>query len=269
MKVFISWSGDTSRQFAAALSDWLPKVIQAVKPFYSRTDIDKGARWLNEISKELEQSSAGILCVTKENLEAAWIMFEAGALAKSLDKSRVMPLLFDIDASDLQGPLVQFQAVRFDESDVYKMLQSINKAQGDAALSDSVLKDAFDKGWSDLDSQVQLIQETSVSNAARPQRTERELIVEILKTVRFLAYKKPLLEDDFLWQSPSELGLNENIGKKLDSKYLFIGALVQDNESGLLEAGFTRKQLTEIKDRLATKGLSLGLKLDGWPICGQ
>ena len=91
MKVFISWSGAISHQVALVLREWLPSVIQAVEPYVSSEDIDKGARWTTDISKELEASQYGILCVTPENIEAPWLNFEAGALSKTIDKSRVCP----------------------------------------------------------------------------------------------------------------------------------------------------------------------------------
>ncbi len=109
MKIFITWSGDTSCLIAEVLNKWLPGVLQAVKTYYSPNDILKGTRWNAEISKELESSQVGIICLTKDNLEAPWIMFEAGALSKSLENSKVCPILFGVDASEVKGPLVQFE----------------------------------------------------------------------------------------------------------------------------------------------------------------
>ena len=102
MKVFLSWSGHKSHQVALAFRDWLPSVIQSVTPYVSSEDIDKCARWSTDIAKELENSSFGILCVTKDNIEAPWLLFEAGALSKMMGKSAVCPFLFDIKMSEIR-----------------------------------------------------------------------------------------------------------------------------------------------------------------------
>jgi hypothetical protein len=91
MRVFISWSGDRSKRVGDLLRKWIPGVLQAVKPYFSPDDVAKGSRWSGEIAKELEASRVGLLVLTPENVEAPWLMFEAGALAKNLDRSKVCP----------------------------------------------------------------------------------------------------------------------------------------------------------------------------------
>lgn len=118
MKVFLSWSGDLSHKTALIFRDWLPSVIQSILPYVSSEDIDKGARWSTDIAKELEDSTYGILCVTKENVHAPWLTFEAGALSKTMDKAAVSPFLFDIKRSEVSGPILQFQSTIFEKEDI-------------------------------------------------------------------------------------------------------------------------------------------------------
>ena len=86
MKVFISWSGEMSNQIGEIIRSWLPSMLQSVKPYFTPSDIEKGARWNTEIAQELEDSKIGILCITRENLNSAWLLFEAGALSNKLNK---------------------------------------------------------------------------------------------------------------------------------------------------------------------------------------
>jgi len=125
MKVFISWSGKRSRKTAEALKEWLQQVIQAVEPWFSG-DIEKGKRWSEEISAELEESKLGIICLDKENTDEPWILFEAGAIAKTKD-ARVCTFLLDLLPSDVKQPLGQFQHTQFDKEDVRKLMNDINQ----------------------------------------------------------------------------------------------------------------------------------------------
>src|SRR5688572_18638179 len=110
MKVFISWSGERSKAVAVALREWLPDVIQSVHPWLSSEDIDAGLRWNDEVTRELSQTRFGIICLTAENQTAPWILFEAGALAKTIEKTHVVPYLIGLEPTDVQrGPLAQFQ----------------------------------------------------------------------------------------------------------------------------------------------------------------
>ena len=109
MKVFIGWGGDRSKAAAIALRNWLPRVLQDVKPWMSEIDIGAGARWGPEVDRELSDTKFGILCVTADNAETPWLLFEAGAVAKTVDKqTRVVPYLIDFNQAELpDGPAYQ------------------------------------------------------------------------------------------------------------------------------------------------------------------
>lgn len=170
MKVFISWSGPISHKVAVLLRDWLPSVIQSIEPYVSSEDIDKGARWSTDIAGELHASTYGLICITKDNIKAPWINFEAGALGKSIDKSRVSPFLFGIKRSEVEGPILQFQSTVFEKEDVLKLLKSINTACAADGLEDARLERSFDVWWPQLESQLEAIIQTQAPEAASEEK---------------------------------------------------------------------------------------------------
>lgn len=206
MKVFLSWSGQTSHSIAKILRDWLPAVIQSIEPYVSSEDIDKGARWSSDIAGELDASAYGIICLTKENLGAPWINFEAGALGKSVEKSRVSPVLFNLLKSDLKGPLVQFQATVFERDDMQRLLHSLNNAAADLdeSLEPARLEKAFDRWWPDLDGQLKGI--ACDSSAAAPAQSPNDGISSILEELLDLTRANhKILRDPGTHLWPSEM----------------------------------------------------------------
>ena len=192
MEVFISWSGARSRHIAESFKSWLCLVIQSVEPWIS-PDIDKGARWNDALTERLEKSSFGIICLTKDNLNAPYILFEAGALSKKRS-DRVGTFLYDIENSDIIQPLAQFQYTKNEKTDIFKLLESINKAvqeSGDKALSDTILKKSFDQSWSQLEGDLNQTPGLA-STKPFPSRTTTDLLQEILEIVRV---QHPVLED--------------------------------------------------------------------------
>lgn len=187
MKLFISWSGELSKEIAEIFRQWVPGVIQAAKPYYSPDDITKGTRWSSEIAKELDSSKIGIICLTKENLESPWIMFEAGALSKNLEKSKVCPLLFGIDPSDIKGPLVQFQASKFSKKEVKKVIKMMNEELETNSLSSDVLDNVFDMWWPKLEEQINKALEKARTESDSDLRSERDLLEEVLSLTRGLS----------------------------------------------------------------------------------
>jgi hypothetical protein len=158
MKVFLSFSGDVSRKVALALRDWLPKVIQVVRPFISE-EIGKGERWSDEIANELSRTAFGIICVTRYNFKMPWLNFDAGAISKALqNRSYVSPFLFGIDSSSISGPLQQFQSTVYQKEDVFRLLRSINnRLDSDVQLSHELLEQEFEHWWPELSAKLDSI----------------------------------------------------------------------------------------------------------------
>lgn len=183
--VFISWSGALSHNVASALYEWLPQVIQAIEPFLSSEDIEKGVPWFTEIGSKLEQIGFGILCVTPDNINAPWILFEAGALSKSVGQARVTPLLFRVPISDLQGPLAQFNTTSTAEADIKRLVKTINLHLGEHGIKEKQLDKAFELCWPLLKTQLDDLatgSEGFVSGA--PARSLPDILEELLKLTR-------------------------------------------------------------------------------------
>lgn len=197
MKVFISWSGERSKAVAEALDDWLPKVIQAVRPFVSTNSIDKGTRWRDVLSNELEESRFSIICLTPENLTASWILFEAGALSKG-QQDKVCTYLFALEYADIGDPLSQFQATKADKNQTKELVRTINKVCGDSSLSETDFDETFEVWWPKLEQKLTQIPEPQI--AKDPTRSERELLEDILTSVRTMQQERDLRkqESDYL-----------------------------------------------------------------------
>src|ERR1700731_1178627 len=128
--VFISWSGERSRWVAKALHGWLPILIQAARPWMSAENIDPGSRGLAEVSSKLDGIKVGIVCLTPENLSAPWILYESGALSKTIDaKTKLCTyLLGGLTPSNVKNPLGMFQATYPDLEGTLRMVRTINEA---------------------------------------------------------------------------------------------------------------------------------------------
>jgi hypothetical protein len=191
MKVFISWSGSISRQIARSFYDWLPDVLQNVEPFMSSEDIEKGTRWLGTMLTQLESCHFGLVCLTPENITAPWIHFEAGSLSKMIDRSRLVPILFQLAPSDVQGPLTQFQMVNFGQEGMLQLLQSINNTNDERKLQESRLENIFEKFWPELEKRIGEIEftpnERSQSGSGESKEAIRPILEEILVLSRQLA----------------------------------------------------------------------------------
>lgn len=190
MRVFISWSKPLSQCVAGKLQKWLQKVFPHVDIFMSSEDIKTGARWSAEISKELESTRFGILVLTRENVTAPWIHFEAGALSKVMSESRVCPILVDINTSDIPGPLSQFMAARIDRDGILHLLKSINQTLEPGFQNrEEWVDDVIDVWWPHLQTQIEECRKHhGGGSAAHTEQTPSERMLEqVLQYVRMIS----------------------------------------------------------------------------------
>lgn len=210
MQIFISWSGEKSKQIGEAFRHWLPEVIQSVRPYFTPDDVAKGQRWAADIAESLHSSQFGLFCLTAENLTAPWLLFEAGAVSKDSRNGKVCPLLFGVDTAQLAGPLLQFQATPYSRDEVFKFMKAVNADTKDP-LDEIQLTRAFNRCWDELDEKIQAILVTEVEEQTPPLRSMQDMVEETLSIVRSISQQPASsIEDDsvnhwlVIWQMTLE-----------------------------------------------------------------
>lgn len=194
MDVFISWSGPQSKQVAEALHHYLPLMINAIQPWLSSSDIDAGARWSSDIAGKLEASKVGIICLTPTNLDSIWVHFEAGALAKTLQNTFVCPYLVGLDPADVKGPLTQFQMKRSNEEETKRLLETLNSALGEKAISADQFDESFSVWYPKLKERLEAIPK---DGPVPKKRSTEDMLEELLELVRRQAQtqrERPLID---------------------------------------------------------------------------
>ncbi|MEB0056471.1 TIR domain-containing protein [Variovorax sp. LG9.2] len=185
MNVFISWSGARSKAVAEVLQDWVGLVIQAARPWLS-DEIDRGASWMTAINNKLQDSTIGIFCLTPENKDSPWILFEAGAVAKGRDTARICTLLIEMQHGEVDMPLAQFNHTLPTRSDMLKLVKTLNSAvESEQQLSVQQLEKSFAAHWEAFhDDYVRALADNPPNTPPPPKPDQAEVLQDILATVR-------------------------------------------------------------------------------------
>jgi hypothetical protein len=196
MKVFLSWSGQRSKEVANLLSDWLCCVIQASRPWISTRDLDRGSLWFGEINDQLKDTTVGIICLTQENKTRPWILFEAGALAKGLSTSRVCTLLVDLEPKDIEDPLAQFNHTFPTRESVLGLVKTLNSTLASNGLDNRILEQVFDTYWPQFEKRfADILSSTEAQPPSKP-RPKEDVLGEILENTRLLNSRIRRLEHE-------------------------------------------------------------------------
>jgi len=245
MQVFISWSGDRSRAVAELLDEWIQCVLQAVRPWMSSKDIDRGSLWFSEISDQLKDTKIGVVCLTKDNLNKPWILFEAGALAKDLSSSRVCTFLIDLETTDVSNPLAQFNHTLPDRDGLYELVRTLNSSLGENSLREKVLEQVFDTYWPQFEAGfLKALEDYPVGEHVAP-RSDENVLTEVLRTVRTLDRRVRSIERP-------ELSDERNIAM-LHSREYIRPSMLRKEILSLIEGGVPPEAVEEILDGKASR----------------
>ncbi len=119
--------------------------------------------------------------MTQENLAAPWLLFESGALAKSLEGSKVVPLLFGVELRDISGPLAQFQAKKLDRNGPSEVASSINKSLPTPGCGRPP-RPLLDAMWPTIQHKIEAVPKHE--GDAKRARSQADILEELVTSVR-------------------------------------------------------------------------------------
>lgn len=255
----MSWSGARSRAAAELLSNWTKCVIQATQPWISTRGIDRGALWFSTINDELKDTTVGIVCLTHENKNKPWILFEAGALAKGLANSRVCTFLVDLEPKDLQDPLAQFNHTLPTRDGVWSLVVTLNNSIA-TPLEQGILEQVFDTNWPQFLNKFEALLLQHPQEGIVEVRSNDSMLEEILASTRSLSQRLRAIENGKAigptWgQIRGEGALSNSVeqlsfmhGLKLFQTYLTEGLSIDMAIEKLVAQGIDSKSLNAILD---------------------
>ncbi len=125
----------------------------------------------------------------------------------------------------------------------------------------------LDKLILDIESNGTIDPEQAIRRAATILQHQLAVFVDLDKEGEVVVEQKPDEVDPILLRPVDDLELTVRSANCLKAESIFyIGDLIQRTEHDLLKTpNLGKKSLTEIKDVLASRGLSLGMRLEKWP----
>jgi len=128
----------------------------------------------------------------------------------------------------------------------------------------------LDKLVMDVETNGVIEPEQAIRDAARILMSQLSVFADLEGAPTEIEVKQSPQVDPILLRPVDDLELTVRSANCLKAENIYyIGDLIQRSENELLKApNLGRKSLNEIKDVLASKGLTLGMKLENWPPVG-
>jgi hypothetical protein len=221
MRIFLSWSGDRSKAAALGLKSLIEDTFPEAVDVFISDHIEAGETWARRLESELEESQFGVLCLTHDNFQAPWLLFEAGAISKRFGSGRVVPYLIDtLPEAAARSPLAQFQQVPASRDETFRLVMSINAARENPQARDR-LERIFNRWWTDLEQTLKALPVPvgSPSNT----RSDREVMETILQKVEILAQAHELRTGSHPNLKKAELAHLRNLSDDPTRMYILQG----------------------------------------------
>ncbi|MGN5953209.1 hypothetical protein ACP6L2_01215 [Sphingobacterium lactis] len=232
MRVFLSWSGERSKQVAELLNTWLKCTIQSLQPWISTRGIGRGELWFPAINRELAETSVGIVCLTRENLNAPWILFEAGSLAKGLDSNRVITFLIDLEPGDINDPLAQFNHTLPIKDSMFQLLNTVNALSANP-LDSKIVELVFDKYWDEFENNFNEILNQTTPGPKPKKPTSEEVLDQILSALQNL--------ERINRSSDTKSEFSQNSSNEPGKDYGYINSILR------MENDWLKKEINQLK----------------------
>ena len=190
MKIFLSWSGDLSREVASLLDENIrPLLWGNADVFMSKHDIASGQDWAKALAKELRQSVFGIVCLTPDNLQSHWLLYEAGALTSREQQRLCTLLLAGLEQKDVPSPLAHYQNRIFCKAEFEALMQDI-RAGLDRGPTQKEFDEMFARLWPELWEKYQ-----QILKQFPPAPRSRPAVKTFERTLLRLPLAEPLLAE--------------------------------------------------------------------------
>jgi len=167
-----------------------------------------------------------------------------------------------VDPSSEEGETRGVGVLRLDAS--YSPVRSVSYSVENARVEQ---RTDLDKLVMEIETNGTIDPEEAVRRAARVLQEQIAVFVQLTESDRADAEVLEERVDPMLMRSVDDLELTVRSANCLKAENIYyIGDLIQRTEVELLKTpNLGKKSLTEIKDVLASRGLSLGVKLESWP----
>ena len=148
-------------------------------------------------------------------------------------------------------------------SPVRRVSYSVESARGEQRTD-------LDKLIMEIETNGVIEPEEAIRNAARILVEQLSVFADLEGTALPVEHQKSIQVDPLLLRPVDDLELTVRSANCLKAENIYyIGDLIQRTENELLKTpNLGRKSLNEIKEVLATRGLTLGMKLESWPPAG-